>query len=103
MNFHLDWVGAFVFGIITRNIIDDLRGRFFMWKMTRDYKAGQIRMIGCKHERTIMVDVGVVIPKCIDCWALHFPDGPEGPYWGVNATPPSESVVVTFGSRTKQP
>jgi len=50
---------------------------FWFWKWDREYYAANKRMRGCKHTRTMFVDVGSppydCVEKCRDCWALRLP------------------------------
>lgn len=70
--------------------------RFLFWKWDRAYHAAVERMRGCAHARTMLVDVGDIIEKCCDCWAIKVPafDGSGGLQWTSNSAPARESERV---------
>lgn len=78
---------AFFLGLLVRDVAKYAHGRFLMWKFERQYEAAKLRMVGCKHERTIEINLapGLELPpladgttsdglftnKCLDCWAIQ--------------------------------
>jgi hypothetical protein len=74
-------------------------GRLLMWKWEREFEASKRRMIGCKHERTVKVDLsggsGFVTDKCLNCWAIRAFFSPNATQleWTPNSSPPSPKVT----------
>jgi hypothetical protein len=80
---------AFFLGFLVRDVVRTVYGRFLAWKFEREFVAAQRRMIGCKHERIVVVDVGAgtMTDKCRDCWAIRV-YGPPDLVWTPNSAPP---------------
>lgn len=81
---------GFVLGFLVRDVAKIAWGQYLMRKLDRECRAAQERMVGCKHENTVLVDTGMgpITKKCVDCWALHFPGASVGPEWNPNVCPP---------------
>jgi hypothetical protein len=76
---------ALASGFVARDVVRLAYNRFLMWKFERDFEAANKRMLGCKHERTIRIDVGGLTSKCRDCWAILI-----NGTWGPNCVHPDE-------------
>lgn len=78
------------------NLLHKAYQELLFWKWDLEYQAAQKRMRGCTHTNTMLVDVGVTIEKCRNCWAILVPmfDGSEGMQWLVNCASPRRSRVV---------
>lgn len=72
------------------DLIRQAHARFLFWKWDRNYHAANKRMRGCVHKNTMFVDVGVVLEKCRDCWALRVSalDGSDRMEWTPNSASP---------------
>jgi len=53
--------------------VENIYGRILYWKWDMESAAAARRFQGCQHERTVFVDVGTVVEKCCECWALRLP------------------------------
>jgi hypothetical protein len=100
---------TFVAGMLVRDVWASGRSYVFAWKLNRELRQSEQRMIGCAHEETKIVNLaGPLHPylarKCIRCWAIEVdvvagptrlgPAGEGEPprmakHWNANVTPPS--------------
>jgi len=87
---------GFSVGSLGREIVRIAYGRYMTWRFNRDFRLTNERMIGCKHNRTILTDcgMGLVTYKCLDCWALHIPMM-NGFEWSANSASPKEAEKLT--------
>lgn len=93
---------SFMAGLIGRDLLKLGIQRYWQWRMDRDFRLAQERMHGCRHERVVIVDIGMgpVTSKCADCWALHdfvadYPGGPPTGKWYANsARPPKDALTL---------
>jgi len=78
------------------NLIRKAYAELLFWKCDLEYRAAKKRMRGCTHANTMLVDVGVTLEKCRDCWAIRVPmfDGSDGMQWVANCASPKRSRVV---------
>lgn len=91
-------------GYGARPIVEAIRVRVILWRMTRAFGRAQERMRGCAHADTFLVDVGVLVPKCRGCWAIKVmfpnvnPELPAEPKWTPNCASPESYVLSNDGS-----
>jgi len=87
---------------LLQSLLSQAHAQFLFWKWDREYLAASRRFQGCSHARTGFVDVGTVLEKCRDCWALRVPafDGSDSLQWTPNSASPRHAQWVSEPARS---
>ena len=87
--------------LFVRDVLRAVWRRHLMARYERELKEAERRFVGCRHEETMTIDMGVPdnpqpSRKCLQCWALELPDVAGGKSWCPNATSPEKAKESRF-------